>query len=101
MKTKRSKSCDISAAVKQKVWERDGRRCIVCGNPQAMPTAHFISRAKGGLGVERNIVTLCLKCHREYDQTTKRPFYREYVRNYLKSKYPDWDENELLYKKKT
>lgn len=99
MKTRRSKACDIPMSVKKEVWERDEHRCIVCGNPQAMPNAHFISRSKGGLGVEQNIVTLCLKCHRDYDQTTQRPNYKEYIRNYLKSKYPDWDEDDLLYKK--
>lgn len=99
MKTRRSKACDIPMAVKKVVWERDEHSCIVCGNPQAMPNAHFISRAKGGLGIEQNIVTLCLKCHMDYDQTTQRPIYKEYIRNYLKSKYPDWSEDDLLYKK--
>lgn len=86
-------------SVKKAVWDRDEHRCIVCGNPQAMPNAHFISRAKGGLGIEQNIVTLCLKCHRNYDQTVQRPIYREYIKNYLKAKYPDWNECDLIYKK--
>lgn len=99
MKTKRSKACDIPMAVKEAVWERDEHRCVVCGNSQAMPNAHFISRAKGGLGIERNIVTLCFTCHRNFDQTTQRPMFREYIKNYLRSKYPDWNEYDLLYKK--
>ena len=32
-----------------------------------MPNAHYISRAHGGLGIEENIVTLCLDCHNNYD----------------------------------
>lgn len=98
MKSKRSKACDISLSVKKKVWERDNR-CILCGSPQAMPNAHYISRSKGGLGIEQNIVTLCLNCHRRYDQSTERPIIKEFIKEYLKGKYEQWSEDELLYKK--
>lgn len=86
-------------AVKKAVWERDEHRCIVCGNPQAMPNAHFISRAKGGLGVEQNIVTLCFVCHRNFDQTLQRTVYKAYIRKYLMSKYENWNESAQKYKK--
>ncbi len=99
MKSARSKACDITQAVKKKVWERDQHACIICGNPQAMPNAHYRSRANSGLGIEENIVTLCATCHRNYDQTDKRPIYKEYIRNYLKLKYADWSEEKLIYKK--
>lgn len=99
MKSKRSKACDISQAVKKKVWERDGESCVICGNHQAMPNAHFRSRAHSGKGVERNIVTLCAQCHYNYDQTTQRPIYKEFIMNYLKSKYEDWCEDDIIYKK--
>jgi 5-methylcytosine-specific restriction endonuclease McrA len=64
-----------------------------------MPNAHYISRAQGGLGVEENIVTLCADCHRAYDQTTARKWYRERIREYLKNQYPGWDESKLIYRK--
>lgn len=32
----------------------------MCGSSYAMPNAHYIARAQGGLGIEENIVTLCL-----------------------------------------
>lgn len=100
MKTKRSKACDITQTVKQRVWERDGERCIVCGSPYAMPNAHFIPRSKGGLGIEQNIVTLCQSCHFKYDNTASRPIYREYIKGYLQGKYgAEWNEEKLTYKK--
>ena len=99
MKSKRSKACDIAQAVKKKVWERDGERCIICGSPNAMPNAHYISRAHSGLGIEQNIVTLCQICHFKYDNTAYRPIYREYIKSYLKGKYDGWNEEELTYKK--
>lgn len=102
MKTKRSKACDITQAVKQAVWERDGERCIICGSPYAMPNAHYISRAHGGLGIEQNIVTLCQTCHHTYDNTSQRPFYREAIKAYLRGKYgAEWDEEKLVYNKFT
>ena len=100
MKSARSKACDITQSVKRKVWERDGGHCIICGSPYSMPNAHFISRAQGGLGIEQNIVTLCVNCHHAYDNTPQRPIYREYIKNYLQVVYgAEWDEEKLKYKK--
>lgn len=99
LKTKRAKACDISQAVKKKVWERDQHACIICGSPYAMPNAHYLPRSHAGLGVEQNIVTLCRQCHHNYDNTPKRPIYKEYIKKYLQSKYEDWSEEKLIYKK--
>jgi len=107
MKTKRSKATDISMSVKKKVWERDNGRCVVCGNNyNVMPNAHYISRNKGGLGIEQNVVTLCTeltenKCHRKYDFGTEeeRELIGSIIREYLKSKYDNWNEEDLIYKK--
>ncbi len=108
MKSKRAKATDIPQSVKNKVWERDRHRCVVCGNYcNVMPNAHYISRKKGGLGIEQNIVTLCTeftknKCHRRYDFGTKQE--REEIgikiRKYLQDKYEDWNEEDLIYKKR-
>lgn len=72
---KRTKACAIPQSVKEKVWERDQHHCVVCGSPNAFPNAHILSRAKGGKGVETNIVTLCgyagNDCHRRYDNGSK------------------------------
>ena len=96
---KQTKACDISKAVKDAVWERDRYCCVVCGNPAAMPNAHYIARSHGGLGVEQNIVTLCAGCHRAYDQSAAHEWYKTVIRRYLKSLYPKWDERKLIYHK--
>lgn len=88
----------ISSAVKRAVWERDGGRCIICGAP-GNPWCHYIPRSALGLGVEQNIVTLCDRCHRQYDQTPLRPAYRRIIEDYLKSKYPSWNPSKLIYHK--
>ena len=107
MKTKRSQATDILMSVKKKVFERDNGRCVVCGNAtNVMPNAHYISRSKGGLGIEENIVTLCTnlttnKCHYKFDNGTKieREKIKKIIQTYLRTKYPDWDEEKLVYKK--
>ena len=98
-KTKRAKACDIPKKVKDRVWERDNQRCIICGSNQAMPNAHFIRRSQNGLGIEENIVTLCMRCHMMYDQGVDRRAIETYIENYLKNLYPDWTREKLIYKK--
>lgn len=97
--SKRSRACDISKKVKQKVWDRDNHQCIICGNPYAMPNAHYIRRSQGGLGIEENVVTLCQKCHNDFDNGNKRVSIGYRIECYLKSCYQDWDAKKLYYTK--
>ena len=99
MKTRRSKATDIPQRVKETVWERDGHRCIFCGDLYAMPNAHYIPRSKGGLGIEQNIVTACVVCHDKMDHTTERPLFLLSAKRYLQAKYKNWNEENLVYKK--
>lgn len=99
MKNKRSKACDIPKEVKDRVWKRDGQRCIICGSPYAMPNSHYIRRSRGGLGIEENIVTMCQNCHSKYDQSTYSSIIATYTENYLRSKYENWNPEKLIYKK--
>lgn len=99
MKSKRTKALEISPTVKRRVYERDNGCCVLCGSPNGLPNAHYIGRAQSGPGIEKNIVTLCPECHRKYDHTALRKRIRAELREYLKGCYPDWNENELYYKK--
>lgn len=97
MKSQRSKATNISPKVKQIVWERDGHKCIFCGSYNAMPNVHVISRAYGGLGIEQNVVTACLECHRKMDQSSNRQTYVKIANQYLDSIYGK--RENLTYKK--
>ena len=97
-KSKRTKALEIPPEVKRAVYERDGGACIWCAK-QGEPNAHYIPRSRGGLGIEQNILTLCWECHHQYDHTNNREHMQEFFEKYLKSKYPDWDEGKLFYKK--
>lgn len=97
---KRTKALMIPTAVKEAVYKRDGGCCVWCGSPAGEPNAHFIARSQGGLGIPRNILTLCRECHHRYDATYHRKEMREYFRKYLKRKYRGWDEHKLVFVRK-
>lgn len=103
MKSNRSKATDIPISVKNKVWERDRHHCICCGSPYAMPNAHYLSRAHGGLGIEENIVTLCQRCHHSYDNGKSkelRDAIKRKIEAHLKRFYPEWSVDLITYKKR-
>ncbi len=99
MKSKRSKACDISPKVKAIVYERDNGLCINCGRWGGIPNAHYIRRSRGGLGIEQNVGCLCPQCHHDYDNGGKEKEIGEVFNGYLMSKYEDWNEKDLYYKK--
>ena len=110
---KDTKAWNFDEKTKIAIAQRDGVDgwpcCIYCGKPAPLyedelipltwSNAHFISRAQGGRGVERNGLTLCPKCHRRYDQSTDREEMRDFFREYLQDQYEDWVEEELIYRK--
>ena len=97
-KSKRSRATDIPAKVRERVYERDGGRCIFCGSA-GIPNAHYVPRSKGGLGVERNVLCACVMCHHLMDNSSDRKLFQERARNYLLSHYPSWNEKDLIYDK--
>lgn len=67
-----------------------------------MPNSHILSRAHSGLGIETNIVTMCLECHHKYDNGIKKDKekIKNKVVNYMKSIYGnDWSIEKQKYKK--
>lgn len=98
--SRRAKALQISSYVKLIVNRRDEGLCVYCHKP-GNPEAHFIPRSKGGLGVPQNILTLCRSCHDQYDNGPRelRDGMRESFRDYLCSKYDDWSEENIIYRK--
>lgn len=98
--SKRAKALAISADTKRVVYERDDGLCVYCKSP-GLPEAHYIARSHSGLGIEQNILTLCRRCHDLYDRGPRetRDRMRQIFRNYLSSKYDNWDESQLIYRR--
>jgi len=100
LSSRQARAHAISARTKKRVFDRDEGICVWCGRT-GLPEAHYISRRKGGLGCEENILTLCRVCHERYDHgdAADRWNMKLRFREYLMEKYPDWDEDKLYYRK--
>ncbi len=93
---------DFPPKVREKIIERDKGRCVFCTSREFLGIAHvFVSRAKGGLGVEENGVLLCGACHHEMDngrEAWKQKVIQDYCEGYLEARY-QIDKKELKYRK--
>lgn len=49
--------------LREKVMERDGRRCCVCGSTTVLQVDHVLPLGEGGANTYRNLWTLCRECH--------------------------------------
>lgn len=96
---KQTKMCEFSERTRIAIYERDCGCCVLCGSSNGLPNAHFIPRSQGGLGIEKNGLTLCFNCHYAFDHTDRRKELRPYLKAYLQDCYPDWNEDDLRYKK--
>ena len=54
----------ISQNVKDKVWNRDGGKCVQCGSNEDLEFDHIIPHSKGGADTYRNLQLLCEPCNR-------------------------------------
>lgn len=100
-KHKTTIATSITKKVKMIVWERDKHQCIFCGKyvDWSFANSHFIKRSHLGLGIEENIFTACPECHHDFDDTPKRKDMLPIAKKHLMSKYDNWNEDMLVYKK--
>lgn len=63
VKTSRKRK-SIPQSVKDKVWNRDGGKCVECGSNENLEFDHIIPHSKGGANTYRNIQLLCEPCNR-------------------------------------
>ena len=54
----------ISTDVQDRVWNRDGGKCVQCGSNENLEFDHIIPFSKGGANTYRNIQLLCESCNR-------------------------------------
>lgn len=96
---RQTKATSISPATKKAVWQRDFGRCVLCGSINAGPHCHFVRRSQGGLGIQENIWTGCQRCHEAFDSEATTGPLHEIMRDYFRTIYPEWNENNLKYRK--
>lgn len=110
-KSRRTKATTFKPETRERIIERD-TGCIFCRANLCMPKkkgweetifdiAHIVNRSQGGLGVEQNGVLACRYHHGLLDNGNKgyREEFLRFAEDYLKSIYPDWNREELVYHK--
>lgn len=50
--------------VREFIYDRDGRRCLLCGATEPLEVDHRIPLARGGTNDLENLQTLCAPCNR-------------------------------------
>ena len=55
----------IPTSIMDKVWNRDGGKCVQCGSKENIEFDHIIPFSKGGANTYRNLQILCRKCNRK------------------------------------
>lgn len=53
----------IPQDILDKVWNRDGGKCVKCGSQEHLEFDHIIPFSKGGASTYRNLQILCKKCN--------------------------------------
>lgn len=107
--SKRAKATSFSRQTVEKIMQRDRYQCLFCrlGKYGVSECAwiqdimHYINRSAGGLGIEQNGIVGCRYHHSLLDNGNKgyRKAMLEDMKTYLKSKYPEWNEEELYYRR--
>jgi hypothetical protein len=64
IKTQKNIDRAISQEVQDKVWNRDGGKCVKCESNEKLEFDHIIPVSKGGANTYRNIQLLCEPCNR-------------------------------------
>lgn len=110
-----TKATAIPASVKAGIALRDcsgghPATCIICGAPGG-PCCHVVRRSQGGRGdTERNIVTLCSRCHYAFDEGLfvkelgplgfrSRQDIKDFIYAYMEGHYPGWTPESVRYHK--
>ena len=111
---RKTKAEQIPRSVKEKVWARQGGKSLFSSAPITvdMCCCHFVRRGgKSGLGVEENIFGCTPQEHRLFDgNLLVSPSKRDEIKNlrekwkakaeeHFKAHYPNWDPEELRFKK--
>lgn len=54
---------NLTAKIRQKVYDRDGRKCVRCGATEDLTVDHIFPRSIGGTHALANLRTLCRSCN--------------------------------------
>lgn len=65
-----------SGKQKESILDRDGRKCLLCGQDNGLTMQHVVPFSKGGETSSRNMVTLCNSCNQSLEAEPVYELYR-------------------------
>lgn len=111
-RTTKNLKYQFDEATRRIIYYRDNETCIFCAkryhmentNPmlyQKKDIMHYINRSQGGLGIQKNGALGCRYHHGLLDNGNKglREEMLDIFKRHLMQQYPDWNEEDLVYKK--
>ena len=112
-KSKQANAREFNQAVREEIYTRDKGECIFCVIEYRMEKStwygrklksimHYVPRAANGLGIPENGAVGCQYHHEMLDNGYNKGDREEMMqifKEYLQSKYPNWDEKKLVYNK--
>lgn len=112
VKHKNTRRLQFDTKTRKRIIERDNGECIFCRMGYTTEGAtwldlqidgimHFVPRSQQGLGIEQNGALGCHWHHNMLDNGNKelRPDMLMGFETYLRSIYPDWKKEDLIYRK--
>lgn len=69
----------VSGGVQQKVWARDGFKCLFCGRLMgdvSLTVDHFVPLESGGSNDPSNLISACRKCNKRKGNQSPRDYCR-------------------------
>lgn len=70
----REEAMKLNDSIKGKVFNRDGRVCVVCGSSEKLCVDHIIPVSRGGFTTLDNLQVLCDKCNLQKSNMTMEEF---------------------------
>lgn len=111
-KSKQARAHEFTEKARKEIYARDFGQCIFCikkynmqgstrYSQQILSVMHYIPRSAGGLGIPQNGAIGCQFHHNMLDNGNQgnRKEMLEIFRQYLQELYPEWNEDELVYRK--
>lgn len=53
----------IGKQLKQKIFDRDGHKCVSCGDTESLTLDHITPIRNGGTTIESNLQVMCFNCN--------------------------------------
>jgi hypothetical protein len=61
--TVRKSQRHVSKTKRERIYKRDGYRCVKCGREKNLSIDHIVPLSRGGTGKDSNLQTMCVMCN--------------------------------------